>query len=462
MAMAYWYSVIPLLLIIPIAMWSKQVIAGLTVGLLAASYIVKPTLLGGIGQAVTYVLSNLEKGGKLEVIGFLYLFSGLLNLTKTSGGIKGFIDLMSDKIRTKKQAVLLIWVTILGTFISPNLRIVAVAPIIKALGQKINIGKERSSFIIETTAIPIIALIPVGTAFIGYMTSTIELSAKAIGIHQDPYHLFLRSIPYNFFSITVVAISIVYSIFGHPYFGKRLPEQRTEEVTSSKQEEIEVSRAWNLIFPISIALILIISLSFWDGYVKTHSVLNAFTHSDISKMMLIGIVIAVLMTFIFLLVQKFSLNELLSEFFIGGNSFMPAIILFALVWGVSSASNDLGFSKFVTASLGWIPASIVPPAVFIIGSIFAYFIGSSWGSWGLLMPIGVSMAHSAHLSLPLMIGVIFASGTVGALISPLCGGTVTISRIMGLDIMPYAFYKLKHSIVPFILAVILYGLVIFF
>ena len=152
--MANWYSAIPLLIIIPVAMWSRQVIAGLTAGLLAASYIIKPTLLGGMEQAVVYVISNLEKEGKLYVIGFLYLFSGLVHLTKISGGINGFIDVMSDKVKTKKQAILLIWLTISGTFISPNLRIVTVAPIIKALGQKISITKERSSFIIETTAIP--------------------------------------------------------------------------------------------------------------------------------------------------------------------------------------------------------------------------------------------------------------------------------------------------------------------
>ncbi len=126
--MTHWYSVIPLILIIPIAMWSKQVIAGLTVGLLAASYLVQPTLLGGLEQAVTYVIQNLANQGKLYVIGFLYLFSGLVNLTSITGGIQGFIDLMANRIKTKKQTILLIWLTIAGTFISPNLRIVTVAP----------------------------------------------------------------------------------------------------------------------------------------------------------------------------------------------------------------------------------------------------------------------------------------------------------------------------------------------
>lgn len=459
--MANWYSAIPLLIIIPVAMWSRQVIAGLTAGLLAASYIIKPTLLGGVEQAVVYVISNLEKEGKLYVIGFLYLFSGLVHLTKISGGINGFIDVMSDKVKTKKQAILLIWLTISGTFISPNLRIVTVAPIIKALGQKISITKERSSFIIETTAIPIIALIPVGTAFIGYMVSTIELSAKAIGNHQDPYHLFLRSIPYNFFSISVLVISLLYSIFGHPHFRKHSAVETAQKPQEKLPEKKVESKPWNMIFPLFLALVMIIFLSFWDGYKKTHAFFSAFTHSDISKMMLIGIVIAVLLTFLFLLFQKYPLKVLLDGFFQGGNTLMPAFFLFALVWGVSSASEQLGFSKFVTASLGWIPAAIVPPAVFLIGSIIAYFIGSSWGSWGLLMPIGVSMAYSAGLPLPLMIGVVFASGTVGALISPLCGGTVTIAKIMEMEVMGYAYYKLKHVIVPFILALLLYWLVMY-
>lgn len=91
-----------------------------------------------------------------------------------------------------------------------------------------------------------------------------------------------------------------------------------------------------------------------------------------------------------------------------------------------------------------------------LGSILAYFIGSSWGSWGLLMPIGVSLAESSDISLSLMIGIVFACGTLGGLTSPLSGTTVTISKIMELEIMDYSKYKIKHTLVPFILSIALY------
>ncbi|MDC3413202.1 Na+/H+ antiporter NhaC family protein [Terrihalobacillus insolitus] len=461
-----WESIIPFLIIIPIAIWTKQVLPGLTLGLLAASYLVEPSLLGGIEKMTSYIIGSLAKEPKLQIIGFLYVFTGLVNMINMTGGIRGFIELTSEKIKTKKQAIFLIWITLLGTFISPSLRIVTIAPIMKQLQRKLDITKERVSFVIEASSLPVIALVPIATAFIGYMTSTIDVSLND-SEDINAYAYFIKSIPFNFFSLIAIALALIYSIFQHPkMFGggennreKESVDHKTKNADTQEKTITDTdvdSKPMHLFIPLTLALVLSIFLSWWDGYQKTANVLQAFIEADVSKYMLIAIIITLFLAFVQFLIAKYPLQELVKAFFDGGNKLMPAFFLFALVWGLTLATNDLGLPNFITNTLGFIPSLFIPPITFIIGSILAYFIGSSWGSWGLLMPIGVSLAESSDISLSLMIGIIFACGTLGGLISPLSNTTVTIAKIMEMEIMEYSVYKIKHTIVPFVLSIALY------
>ncbi|MYL32153.1 sodium:proton antiporter [Pontibacillus yanchengensis] len=460
--MEHWASVIPFVVIIVFALWTKQVLPGLFIGLLIASLIVEGSFLGGMDAMSSYIITNLTKDTKLQVIGFLYIFAGIIQMTKMTGGIKGFIELVSNRIQTKKQAIFLSWLSLGGTFISPNLRIVTVAPIMKAIQNKLDVKKERLSFVIEATALPVIALIPVATAFIGYMTTTIELALENTEISGDAYLYFLKSIPFNFFSITTIVLALVYSVVKHPKIYDQKDEHKKEEGQRNDEgaEDKGVrANVWNLVIPLFLAISLSVLLSWWDGYQQTPSMIQAFMKANVTKAMFHAILITLVITFLQHSIDRYSLKELLQYFFEGGNKLIPAFFLFALVWGLASATKDLGLSSFVTETLGVIPESFIPPITFLLGSVLAYFVGSAWGSWGLLMPIGVSLATTSDIPLPLLIGIVFASGTVGGLVSPLSATTATMSKIMGFNTVTYSGYKLKHSAAPFLLSLILYGLV---
>lgn len=465
--MSHWVSIVPFLVIIPLAVWTKQVIPALAVGLLAASYIVHPTLLGGVVQSSHFVISNLAEPNNLYIIGFLYIFSGIIQLVQFSGGVKGFAEATTRKIRTRKAALLLIWITVLGTFSAPTLRIVVVTPLVKALQTRIPIEKDRAAFLIEATAVPVLAIMPVATAFIGYMTATIAMSLRNAHMSGNAYHLFIQSVPYNLFALIGLILAFVFTLFGHPRLLHH--ESAPKEALGARDKAVYEdshpavardlpSRPLNLYLPLLSVVVLTVSLSWWNGYQKTHSFGQALIHSNVAASMFEAIVITLLVTVVLLLVERIRLGSLVNEFFKGGNNLMSAIFLFALVWGLASATEHLGLAQLVAASLGWIPRFLIAPAVFLVGSLFAYFIGSSWGAWGLLMPIAVSLLNSASVALPVLIGVVFASGTFGALVSPFSNNTVTMAKIMDLDIVAYSRYKLRHSMIPLTLSAIGYFL----
>ncbi|MFQ3543108.1 SLC13 family permease [Halobacillus rhizosphaerae] len=471
-----WVALIPFLLVIPISILTKQVQPGLFVGLLVGSYIIDPSLLGGIKTALSYIVDNVIESSNIRIIIFLYGFAGLISIIKFAGGIKGFVHLVSNKVKTKKSAMFLTWITTLGTFSDPDFRIVTVAPIMKALRKRLKMSKQRIGFAIEMTSNPVVALVPIATAFVGYMVTTIGDSLKEVGIDKEPYIVYVESIPFNFFSFVLILIGVYYSFFKKPKedesdeamqqeSGQNAEQQQGEEGLDAchrAYDEDTAVKPLNLILPLITFLALTIFLSWWDGHKEASGFFQGFIRSDALGVMLESLLISFILTFGYFMFQKYKVSDLVTHFVKGGNELMSVIILLALIWGVSAVSEDLGFSDYITNHVGWIPHMFVAPVIFLLGGLISYFIGSSWGTWGLLMPLGITLANDAGVNILLVIGAVFASGTFGAFASPLSDNSVTLCTIMDLDVIKYSKKKLTPALIGAGISAVLFGVFSFF
>ncbi|MGV3487501.1 MAG: Na+/H+ antiporter NhaC family protein, partial [Tuberibacillus sp.] len=323
--------------------------------------------------------------------------------------------------------------------------------------KKVKMSGEELGYVIETTGTALIALIPVATAFVGYMTSVIDVSLQNEHIKADPYELFIQSIPFNFFSFAIILLGIYLSFF---HRDKKKKVDKTETPENRKQAE---AKGWedchpvvakelpakpiNLIVPLILDIVLTIILTYISGMKNGYHGLLAFTKADVLSAMLVALIIATLVTFVFYLFQKFTLDDLMREFINGGNNLMNVVILLSVVWGLTLVTNKLGFASFVTDHVSWIPTSIIPPVLFIIGAVISYFIGSSWGTWGILMPLGVALAHTSGANLSVVIGAVFASGAFGTFSSPLSDDTNTMAGVLDLEAVSYARFKLKTALI---------------
>lgn len=464
---AGWLSLVPFVVVILLAIWTKQVLPGLIVGLVVAAYLVKPDWLGGLEQMFDYLMQGLMDENNMKIIVFLYLFSGLIGLIKISGGIKGFVERTSSKIRSKKGALFLTWVSTLGTFSAPSFRIVTIAPIMRALLQRVKMTPQELGFVVETTASPIIAIVPIATAFVGYMTSVIDLALDGEGIDLDPYTMFLQSIPFNFFSIVIVIVGIYLSFFHHAKEPATAAgnleaevDDHWEDCHPSVAKELP-SRPFNLLVPLALLIVLTLGLTYWDGVRKGYRATEAFIQADVLTVMVIALLLTIFVTFAMAIFQRIGLGKAIASFIDGGNTMMEVVVLLAVVWGLSIATKDLGFSEFVTAHAGWIPTAFVPPVLFLLGSALSYFIGSSWGTWGILMPLGVSLAQVSGTELPLVVGAVFASGVFGEFASPLSDNTNMLASILKLKVMPYSRFKFKPAMLALVISTVLYAIVPF-
>lgn len=462
-----WLSLLPFIIVISMSIWLKNILPGLVLGLLVGSLIFKANLLDGTYQTVSYIVTTLSAGNNIKIIGFLYLFGGLVGMMNISGGIKGFSEWVGNKIRTERGLLGLIWFTLPFTFMMPMFRIMMIGPIVKSLIKKMDLPKQRVGLTMDISTESVIVLLPVATAFVGFMVSLVEGSIRKLHLGMSPYHVFLLSILFNFFAIVMLVIGIVQTFWTNKTNNstikldqKQLDEEVNEFHRAGIQKELSLVKAqpWNLIFPVFLLLGLSLFLLWQDGTAKgAHTIFEAFSMADATFVMLLAVFITLVLSFVFYIMRRQKLDEILYHFFDGGNQMMEAITLLVLIWSLTLSAEDLGFSKFISSTLGsFLPAFLTPVTIFVLGSIIGYFIGSSWGTWGLFMPLGMSLAVSTGASIPLTVGAVFASGAFGALTSPLGDTTITTATILDMTLVDYSRYKLKISSIGGAIAIVLY------
>lgn len=457
--MSNWFSIVPFVVAVAVAMATRQVLLGLILGLIVGSYSLQPGVFNTLSKASDYIFTAIADKDNLRIIVFLYVFGGLVGMMHVAGGVKGFANLVQRRIKTERSALLVTWLTVLITFMDCEFRIMTTGPVMKAVKNTINVMRSKLAYAIDVSTVPVIVLIPVATTYAGYMVSVVGGALNQANIKQSPYHVFVSSIPFNFWAISIVIIGL-FAILTGRYIGKGITANNGN-TTSKGEEEDEVHResieqelekvqpkAMNLVLPLLLLLGSTFYLIWVDGSNKgAKSVIDAMQQADATSAMLIALFLTIILALILFLLRKEKLSELMFHFVDGGNQLMMAIILLILVWGLADMSNDLGFSKFITGTAGtFLPKAFVPVTIFLFGSLIAYFIGSSWGTWGLLMPLAVSLAQATGASLPITVGAVFAAGSFGDFSSPLGETTVTTASVFDLPVVDYARAKFPSSI----------------
>ena len=463
-----WVSLVPFLIVIAMSIWLKDILPGLVVGLLVGSIMFTSDLLNGTQQSISYIVTTLSDETNIKIISFLYLFGGLVGMMNISGGIKGFSEWVGKKIRTERGILGLIWLTLPFTFMMPMFRIMMIGPIVKSLIKKMNLSKQKVGMTMDISTESVIVLLPVATAFVGFMVSLVEGGIRGHDLGMSPYEVFLLSILFNFFAIVMLIIGIVQTLWPSRNNKHQIKDNNPEQIEDEEHEfhrmgikkELSLVKAqpWHLIVPVFLLLGLSLFLLWQNGTsLGATTVFEAFSLADATFVMLLAVFITLIFTFIFYIARRQPLNEILYHFYDGGNQMMQAISLLIMIWSLTLAAEDLGFSAFVSSTLGaFLPAFLVPATIFLIGSVVGYFIGSSWGTWGLFMPLGIALAVSTGASVPLTVGAVFASGAFGALTSPLGDTTITTASILDLELVDYARYKLKLSAIGGLIAIVLY------
>lgn len=464
---------IPLIVII-LAMFTKRIIAALIVGLFAGGILLAGgNIINGCIYAVEHLVKSAANEESTYIIMFLFVFGAFGEIMALSGGIKGFAELANKYVKTEKGALGTVWLVTIFTFIDCCFHDIAAGTVGKALIDKVNGSKEKLAVVLNVTSCLLIILIPFGTTYVGYIIGVINSSLNKAGLKMSAYNLYIRSIPFNFYAIVMILVSIGIIIFNLKFdtVVNKVSNNKEDENAHGHSNEAHGQsdfaekappRPFNLILPLVLLIASTFFFFWYTGKGKGQGLLGAITNAEFEKSILIAGVITIVITTIFYISQRIPMSEIESSFLSGGNEMMPPIIVLVLSWGLSSTIEDLGFVKFITNNIGpRIPAVLIPVVIFLIGCAAAYFMGSAWGTWALLMPIAVPLAITSNSSLPLVIGAVLSGGSLGDNASPLGETAILSSTIAEVPLMKHVKTMLPYSIISIVIASILFVIATF-
>ncbi len=451
-----WLSVLPPIITIVIAIWTKKIIPSLLIGLLLGCYLLNPTITGGFETAVDQIVKTLTDSGSLQVLLFLYLFSGLIALMKKSGGIRAFSNMAGKYIKSERGVFFVLWALIPVTFIDCGFRVIGAGSITHSLAEKNKIANERLAFMLNNTASPVVELIPIATTFVGFNVAIIGIGLKAAGVSEtsSAYAIWLKAIPFEFFSIVLIIITFI-SIF---YQFKKVKGAQTEpsqkkEMAGMKmgmedKESLISPRVMNLIVPLLCVISLSIFFFWFFGKDKpgNNTFISAIINTQPNRAMLVALFITLIITGIFYYFQKYDLKKMTADVIAGGNEIITTLVILALAWPLATVTQSLGLNDFVQRHIGSsMPVWSVAVSLFILTSAVTYFIGSGWGAASLLMPVAIPLAVSIGINIPLCVAAVITGATFGDVTSPVAGMTNMSSNITHADHAGYLKYANPYN-----------------
>ena len=463
MQYGFW-SVVPPILTIVLALVTKNVFFSLLIGIFTSSMVLcGGAPLTGLNDTFYSFIHTFESSGNtITLISFL-LIGALIYLIEKSGGVEGFTEVMLKKralIKTKRGANIFTWLLGIIIFTSGSLSCMVTGSVSRPFNDALKVPHEKSAFIVHATSTPWCVLFPLSgwlAALAGYLTSGGVPENEAISV-------LLRSIPLNFYCILAVFGTLAVSLFGINIGPMRKAEERadktgaldnpgrggtlTEETTSPSKAK---PRVLNMLLPMGVLIATILAVLTITG--KGNPTQGAGMQS-----LLWGCILAVFTICILCVAQKlFSVDEVINEMFKGMGTMLPVagILLFGFTMG--NLVKDLDTGNYLTSVfMGVLSPALLPALSFLLCMLLSFATGTSMGTMAIMSVICLPMAISMGISIPLVAGAVFGGSIFGDHSSPISDTTIMSCATTGCDIIDHVKTQMPYVLIFAAISLVLY------
>ena len=448
-----WTSILPPILAIVLAIWSKQVILSLFAGIwLGFTLLNGFNPLHGVTAGLDGVVNVFSDSGDAKVLIFTLLIGSLIATIEHSGGVRGFVHFLETRrwVHTGRRAQLLAWVTGLVIFIESNITLLVAGSVSRPLFDRYKISREKLAYLIDATSAPVCVMIPLnawGAVIIGLIAGT--------GV-ENPLETFIDSIPYNLYAIVAILLSLVVILRNIDLGPMKAAEARTrdgqvlwpnampitaEGDTAQADESEHVASAWYMVLPIA-AMILMMPIGL---YVTGNG--NLIEGSG-STSILWAVSAAILVCWIMLLAGgRTTVNQLMRVFMKGAGNLLPIATILLLALALGDVAALLNTGPYVASVVGdAVPEIFLAPLIFLVSAFIAFSVGSSWGTFAIMIPIAIPIATTLGLPVPLMLGAAISGAIFGDHASPISDTTVVASMASATDHIDHVRTQLPYAL----------------
>lgn len=425
------WAILPPVIAIILALVTKEVYVSLMIGILSGAL-----LYAGFAPVsaveTTFSIMGDKIGGNADILIFLVLLGILVALITKSGASKAYGEWASKSIKSKRGA--LAATSFLGVliFVDDYFNCLTVGTVMRPVTDKYKVSRAKLAYIIDATAAPVCIIAPISSwaAAVG--------SSLPDGTDIDGFSLFLKTIPFNLYALFTLAF-IVFIIFYNRDFSKmRTHEDKIRALgeSSSREDELQVvgkGKVIDLILPIVVLIASCIAgMLYTGGILEGAGIAEAFANCSSGRALVLGSFFTILFTFLLYLPRKIlNFTQCCESLVQGFKSMTSAIMILCLAWTLSGicSADYLDIGGYVSSVVGGSHAfSLIMPALFFLIALgLAFATGTSWGTFGILIPIALAIFGTESSVLIVSISAILSGAVCGDHISPISDTTILAS-----------------------------------
>ena len=431
------WSLVPPVIAIVLALITKEVYSSLFVGVLIggafwAGFKPEATILHVFQDGVVGVLTDSYNMG---ILIFLVILGVIVCMMNKAGGSAAFGRWAKEHIKTRTGAQLTTIALGVLIFIDDYFNCLTVGSVMRPVTDSHNVSRAKLAYLIDATAAPVCIIAPISSwaaAVTGFVKG------------EDGFSIFIRAIPYNYYAILTIIMLVTLvlakedygpmkehednAIAGDLYTTDDRPyESAQENVTYNKGKVID------LVFPIiSLIICCVIGMIYSGGFFSGTGFVEAFSESDASVGLMLGSFFAMVITIVFYALRKvLRFSDSMACIPDGFKAMVPAILILTFAWTLKSMTDSLGAAEYVASIMNSAASgllNLLPAIIFLVGCFLAFATGTSWGTFGILIPIVVAVFQGTNETMMIIsISACMAGAVCGDHCSPISDTTIMAS-----------------------------------
>ncbi|KAA3617973.1 MAG: sodium:solute symporter [Calditrichaeota bacterium] len=478
-----WLSILPPIMAIALAIKTRQVFISLLFGIWLGWVILKGwSFFDGTIATIQALVDVFQDAGNTRTIMFSALVGALIAFIQRSGGVEGFILKVNSFLQrrggnSRRLVQILAWLTGFSIFVESSINVLTVGAIFRPIFDKLKIPREKLAYIADSISAPTCILIPLN-AWGAYIMGL--LLAQGI---SEPLTTMIKAYPLNFYPILAMLAVVLVIVLQKDFGPMKKAEERAQkegkviadnatpmissEVIALEKKEGVTPKARNMLIPIFVMVFMMpIGLVFSGWEVASQSVdlsflqkvFTALGNGSGSKAVLWAVLTSILVAMILYRSQKiFNLQELLDLIFKGVGGLIPLALLMMLAFAIGKVCKDLGAGFFIAEVAGqWLSPVLVPAILFAVSGFIAFSTGTSWGTFAIMVPIGIPMAATLGVYPPLAVAAVLGGGVFGDHCSPISDTTIISSMASASDHIDHVKTQLPYALAAGGLALVFY------
>lgn len=455
------WALVPPVVAIVLALITKEVYSSLFVGIVIGGLFYGNVFQSGFSaeRSVLHIFEDglvgvLSDPDNVGILIFLVVLGVMVSMMNKAGGSAALGEWASEHIKTRIGAQLAAIMLGVLIFIDDYFNCLTVGSVMRPVTDKHQVSRAKLAYLIDATAAPVCIIAPISSwaaAVTGFVKG------------EDGFSIFIKAIPYNYYAlftiVAMVTLVILQVDFGpmakHEANAKKgdLFTTGDRPYAESKQDVIKgKGKVIDLIFPILVLIICcIIGMIYTGGFFDGTGFVDAFAGSNASIGLMLGSFFALIITICFYSIRRvLRFTDCCNSIPEGFKAMVPAILILTFAWTLKTMTESLGAKEFVAGLVGGVSGPLLglfPAIIFVVGAFLAFATGTSWGTFGILIPIVVNIfSGTNHTMMIISISACMAGAVCGDHCSPISDTTIMASAGAQCNHMNHVSTQLPYAV----------------